>query len=205
MSGRLPVGILISGRGSNMQALAEACAQAGYPAEVALVISNKADAPGLAWAAAQGLKTAVVEHTAHPTREAFDAELTRHLEAAGVKLVCLAGFMRLLTPGFVQHWQERLINIHPSLLPAFKGLHTHEAALEAGVKIHGCTVHLVTPELDSGPIIAQAAVPVLDGDTPDSLAARVLEQEHLIYPEAVRHFAEGRLVVVDGRVRRVGA
>lgn len=187
---KLPLGILISGRGSNMQALVKAAAAEDYPARVAIVISNKADAAGLGWAAAQGIATAVIEHGDFASREAFDAAMTARLEEAGVKLVCLAGFMRLLTPGFVAHWENRLINIHPSLLPAFKGLHTHEAALKAGVKEHGCTVHLVTAELDSGPILAQARVPVLEGDTPDVLAARVLEQEHRIYPEAVKIFVK---------------
>ncbi|MBI1274727.1 phosphoribosylglycinamide formyltransferase [bacterium] len=187
---KLPIGILISGRGSNMQALVNACAADDYPARVALVISNKADAAGLVWAQAKGIATAVIAHGDFPTRETFDAAMTERLEQAGVKLVCLAGFMRLLTPGFVEHWQNRLINIHPSLLPAFKGLHTHEAALKAGVKEHGCTVHLVTAELDSGPILAQASVPVLEGDTPETLAARVLEQEHRIYPEALKTLIE---------------
>ena len=189
--------ILISGRGSNMEALL----RAGLPVEFAAVISNKAEAKGLEIARELGVATAVVNHRDHPDREAYDAALAAEIDRHEPDLVCLAGFMRELTDGFVQHYAGRMLNIHPALLPAFPGLHTHERALAAGVKLHGCTVHFVTPEVDSGPIIIQAAVPVLPGDTPDSLAARVLAQEHRIYPQAVRWFAEGRLTLLqDGAV-----
>jgi phosphoribosylglycinamide formyltransferase 1 len=195
------VAILISGRGSNMRALAEAARAADYPAEVVLVVSNRPQAAGLAWARAQGLPACVVDHAAYPTREEFEAELDGALAAAHVDLVCLAGFLRLLTPGMADKWRDRMLNIHPSLLPSFRGLHTHERALAAGVKIAGCTVHLVRPEVDTGPILAQAAVPVLETDTPESLAARVLAAEHVIYPQALAAFASG-LATVDGdRVR----
>lgn len=185
------VAVLISGRGSNMASLIAAAKDNGYPAEIALVVSNRPDAPGLANARAQGITTAVVDHTLYgKDREAFERALQDVLTAHRIDLVCLAGFMRLLTPWLVGQWQGRMLNIHPALLPAFKGLHTHERALEAGVKTHGATVHLVSPEMDSGPIIAQAEVPVLPGDTPDTLAARVLEAEHRIYPQALRQIAE---------------
>ncbi|MEN0651853.1 MULTISPECIES: phosphoribosylglycinamide formyltransferase [Hyphobacterium] len=189
---RTKLAILISGRGSNMQALIEACAQPGFPAEIALVVSNRPDAGGLDRAKAAGLPTAVVDHAGYETREAFEAVLTDLIEAAGAQLVCLAGFMRLLTADFVNHWRDRLINIHPSLLPAFPGLHTHERAIEAGVKLHGCTVHFVRAEMDNGPIIGQAAVPVLPGDTPDTLGARVLAAEHQLYPACVKLVASGK-------------
>ena len=188
---RMKLGVLISGRGSNMQSIANACADPDFPAEIALILSNRADAAGLDFAAERGIPTAVVDHKAFPDRDSFEAELTRTLEAAGVEFVCLAGFMRILNPGFVSAWHDRLINIHPSLLPAFKGLHTHERVLEAGARFTGCTVHFVRPEMDAGPIIIQAAVPVLGDDTPDTLSARVLVQEHRIYPEAVRLVASG--------------
>lgn len=194
---RLRLGVLISGRGSNLQALIDAAAAPGYPAEIALVLSNRPDAQGLARAAAAGLPTAAVDHKRFPDRAAFDAELDRTLRGHGVELVCLAGFLRLLTRGFVEAWSDRMINIHPSLLPAFKGLHTHARALAAGVRVVGCTVHYVRPEMDEGPIIVQAAVPVLAGDDEDKLAARVLEAEHRCYPLAVRWIAEGR-VRIDG-------
>jgi phosphoribosylglycinamide formyltransferase-1 len=197
---RLKVGVLISGRGSNMQALIDACAEPDFPAEIALVLSNRADAAGLQRAEAAGIATDVIDHKAFPDRPAFDAAVADRLAAAGVELVCLAGFMRLLSDEFVARWHDRLINIHPSLLPAFKGLHVHERALESGVRITGCTVHFVRAEMDAGPIIAQAAVPVLPGDDPDSLAARVLEQEHRIYPLALRLIAEGRVRVEGNRV-----
>jgi phosphoribosylglycinamide formyltransferase-1 len=187
--------VLISGRGSNMQALIEA----GVP--VSAVISNRADAPGLAIAAARGIETRVLDHRAHATREGFDAALAAEIERFAPRLVALAGFMRVLTPGFVARYRERLLNIHPSLLPAFPGLHTHERALAAGVKVHGCTVHFVTAELDHGPIVAQAAVPVRADDDAAALAARVLKQEHVIYPRAVGWFLEGRLALADGVVR----
>jgi phosphoribosylglycinamide formyltransferase-1 len=198
------IAVLISGRGSNLQALIDAAADPAYPAEIALVLSNRPDAGGLERAAAAGIATRVIEHKGFPGRPAFDAALTDVLEAASVDLVCLAGFMRLLTPGFVDHWRDRLINIHPSLLPAFKGLHTHERALEAGVRLTGCTVHFVRAEMDEGPIIVQAAVPVLPGDDADSLSARVLTAEHRCYPLAVRLIAEGK-VRVDCAVVRIDA
>jgi phosphoribosylglycinamide formyltransferase-1 len=187
--------VLISGRGSNMQALIDA----GVP--VSAVISNRADAPGLGIAEGRGIATRVVDHRRHAAREDFDAALAAEIERFAPRLVALAGFMRLLTPAFVARYRERLLNIHPSLLPAFRGLRTHERALAAGVKVHGCTVHFVTAELDHGPIVAQAAVPVRPGDDEAALAARVLRQEHVIYPRAVRWFLEGRLAVADGVVR----
>ena len=198
---KLKAGILISGRGSNMQALIEAAADPAFPAEIVSVLSNCAEAGGLARAAEAGIATRVIDHKGFADRDSFDAAVTQALEAQGVELVCLAGFMRLLSPGFVAHWHDRLINIHPSLLPAFKGLHVHERALAAGVRIAGCTVHFVRAEMDSGPIIVQAAVPVAPGDTADSLAARILVEEHRIYPLALRLIAEGRVRVEDERVR----
>lgn len=199
MSMRRKVAVLISGRGSNMQSLVRAAAAPDYPAEIVLVLSNKADAAGLDFAREAGIATAVVSHGDFPDRAAFDAAMDAEIRRHGAELICLAGFMRLLEPGIIQVWQDRMLNIHPSLLPSFKGLHTHERALEAGVKLAGCTVHFVRPEMDTGPIIAQAAVPVLPGDTPDVLAARVLEQEHLLYPMALRLVAEGRVRVEGGR------
>jgi phosphoribosylglycinamide formyltransferase-1 len=187
---RLKAGVLISGRGSNLQALLDACADPAFPAEIALVISNVAGAQGLDHAKAAGVPTLVIDHKGFPDRESFDAKMDEALRAAGVELVCLAGFMRLLSTGFVEGWRGKMINIHPSLLPAFKGLHTHAQALAAGVAEHGCTVHWVTPALDDGPAILQGKVPVLAGDTEESLAARVLEIEHRIYPEALRLIAE---------------
>ncbi|MBX9773159.1 MAG: phosphoribosylglycinamide formyltransferase [Xanthobacteraceae bacterium] len=187
------VAILISGRGSNMASLIAAAKDDGYPAQIALVLSNRPDAPGLVTAKSQGITTAVVDHTMYgKDREGFERALQDVLTAHRIELVCLAGFMRLLTPWFVGQWQGRMLNIHPALLPAFKGLHTHERALEAGVKTHGATVHFVSAEMDSGPIIAQVEVPVLPGDTADTLGARVLEAEHRIYPQALRQVAEGR-------------
>jgi len=190
--------ILISGRGSNMQALIDA------RLPVAAVISNRADAKGLEIAAARGIATAVLEHERFAGREAFDRALAQAIDAYQPRLVALAGFMRVLTPEFVRRYQSRLLNIHPSLLPAFPGLGTHERALAAGVKVHGCTVHFVTAELDNGPIVIQAALPVRSGDSAATLAARVLEQEHVIYPRAARWFLEDRLVIEDGRVRVKG-
>ena len=191
--------ILISGRGSNMEAIVAAAMPEG---RIAAVISNRPDAAGLAFAAARGIATAVVDHKAHADRSSFDAELARVIDGYQPDLVVLAGFMRMLTAGFVRHYAGRLINIHPSLLPAFPGLHTHRRALEAGVRLHGATVHFVTEALDCGPVIIQAAVPVRPDDDEDSLAARVLQQEHRIYPQAVRWFVEGRLSVdAGGRVR----
>lgn len=192
--------ILISGRGSNMEAIVQACAQQNWSARIAAVISNKATAGGLAFAASHDIATAVVDHKQFDSREAFDTELARVIDSYQPDLVVLAGFMRILTEGFVRHYDGRLLNIHPSLLPAFPGLHTHERAIEAGCKLAGATVHLVTPELDHGPIVIQAAVPVLVGDTGDTLSARVLKQEHQIYPRAVRWFVDGDLSVADGRV-----
>ncbi|HET8693109.1 MAG TPA: phosphoribosylglycinamide formyltransferase [Aquabacterium sp.] len=193
--------ILISGRGSNMEAIVQACAQEKWGARIAAIVSNKATAAGLAFAAQHGIDTAVVDHKQFDSREAFDAELARVIDGFQPDLVVLAGFMRILTEGFVRHYEGRLLNIHPSLLPAFPGLHTHERAIEAGCKLAGATVHLVTPELDHGPIVIQAAVPVLPSDTGESLSARVLRQEHLIYPRAVRWFVEDQLTVSNGRVR----
>ena len=192
--------ILISGRGSNMASLIDAVADGSLPVRVAAVLANRPAAPGLEFAAARGIPTRVVDHTQYPGRDAFDAALAEAIDAWAPDLVVLAGFMRILSDGFVAHYAGRLINIHPSLLPAFPGLHTHQRALDEGVRIHGCTVHFVTPALDHGPIVVQAAVPVLDGDDATSLAVRVLAQEHRIYPLAVRWFAEGRLRLVDGRV-----
>lgn len=187
--------ILISGRGSNMEAIVQACATENWPARVAAVVSNKATASGLQFAAQKGIATAALDHKQFDSREAFDAELMKVIDGFAPDVVVLAGFMRILTEGFVRHYEGRLINIHPSLLPAFPGLHTHERALQAGCKVAGATVHLVTPELDHGPIIAQAVVPVLPTDTPGSLAERVLAQEHQIYPRAVRWWVEGVLSV----------
>src|SRR5690606_18368473 len=193
------VGVLISGRGSNLQARIDACAAPGFPAEIVLVISNNAGAQGLERARAAGIATEIVDHRGYADRDSFDAALDGALRRAGVELVCLAGFMRLLTPGFVERWRDRVINIHPSLLPAFKGLHSHERALAAGVRLSGCTVHFVRAEMDDGPIIVQAAVPVLPGDDAARLAARVLAVEHRAYPLALRLVAEGR-VRVEGDV-----
>jgi phosphoribosylglycinamide formyltransferase-1 len=187
--------VLISGRGSNMEALLAA----GLP--VVAVIANRADAKGLAIAQARGVATRVVEHRAYPSREAFDGALAEAIDAHRPDLIVLAGFMRVLTPAFVQRFANRMINIHPSLLPSFPGLDTHRRALDAGVKLHGCTVHFVTDALDHGPIIAQAAVPVLPDDTENALAARVLAQEHRVLPAAVRWFLEGRLAIEGLRVR----
>lgn len=197
---KLKVGILISGRGSNMAALIRAAEAADYPAEIACVVSNKADAPGLAIAAAAGVSTVVVSHRDHPDREAFDRAVSAELERHGVGFVVLAGFMRIFSPWFPTRWAGRLVNIHPSLLPAFKGMHVHRQALDAGVRLSGCTAHLVTPDLDSGPIIAQAAVPVLVDDTEETLSARILRQEHRLYPLVVRWFAEGRVAVEGEKV-----
>ena len=192
--------ILISGRGSNMEAIVRACAAEGWPARVAAVISNRADAAGLGFAQANGIATAVVDHKGFASREAFDQQLAEAIDAFRPDVVALAGFMRILTPGFVQRYEGRLVNIHPSLLPAFPGLHTHRRALDAGCKASGATVHFVTADLDHGPIVAQAVVPVLADDSEETLAARVLVQEHVIYPRAVRWLVEGSLERRDGRV-----
>ena len=190
---KLRVAIVISGRGSNMVALIEAAKAVDYPATIVLVISNNPDAAGLAYARDAGIATAVVDHRPFKEdRAAFEQALDAQLSAHRIDLVCLAGFMRLLTPEFVRRWSGRMLNIHPALLPQFKGLHTHRRALEAGVREHGATVHFVVPEMDSGPIILQGSVPVRDGDTEESLARRVLEVEHRIYPQALRMVAEGR-------------
>ena len=189
--------ILISGRGSNMEAIVRAQIPG---AEVAAVIANRPDAAGLAFAVDHGIVTQVVDHKAYPSREAFDAALADAIDAHRPDLVVLAGFMRVLTDAFVTRYAGRLLNIHPSLLPSFPGLHTHRKALEAGVRVHGATVHFVTPTLDCGPVVIQAAVPVLPGDDEAALARRVLEQEHRIYPQAVRWFVDGRLTLTDGRV-----
>lgn len=192
--------ILISGRGSNMEAVVRAAQAEQWPARIAAVISNKADAKGLEFAAQHGIPTAVVSNKDYPSREAFDAALQEVIDGFSPDLVVLAGFMRILTPGFVAHYENRMLNIHPSLLPLFPGLHTHEQALASGEATHGATVHFVTAELDHGPLVDQVSVPILPGDTADVLAARVLEQEWIMYPRAIRWFVEGRLQVEDGKV-----
>jgi phosphoribosylglycinamide formyltransferase-1 len=197
---RKRVAVLISGRGSNMAALIEAAKYKDYPAEIALVLSNRADAGGLAVARAAGIATEVVDHAAFgKDRAAFDRALQAVLEQLRIDIVCLAGFMRLLTPEFVGHWPERILNIHPALLPAFKGLDTHKRALAAGAKMHGATVHFVVAEMDAGPIVAQGAVTVHSGDSEAALAERVLAVEHRIYPAALKLVAEGRVQVVNGQ------
>ena len=193
--------ILISGRGSNMRAIVESAAAENWSARVAAVIASRPDAGGLAWARERGIAVDTVDHRGHATREAFDTALARCVDRHAPDAVALAGFMRILSEGFVSRYEGRLVNIHPSLLPAFPGLHTHRQALEQGVKIHGCTAHFVTARLDHGPIIAQAAVPVLGDDTQATLATRVLAQEHRIYPRSIRWLLEGRLVVEKGVVR----
>lgn len=205
MPNRPRVGVLISGRGSNMKALIEAAARPDYPAEIALVVSNRADAGGIAIARAAGVATQVIPHKEFPDRARFDAALDQALAQAGIEIVCLAGFMRLFTAPFVERWHGRMLNIHPSLLPAFPGLKPQLQALDAGVRFSGCTVHFVTPVMDSGPIAAQAAVPVLPGDTAELLEARILAAEHRLYPMALALLAAGRLrlegerVVIDGK------
>jgi phosphoribosylglycinamide formyltransferase-1 len=194
------VGILISGRGSNMAALVEAARDPAYPAEIAVVISNRPQAPGLEIARAQGIPTLAIDHKALPSREAFDEAANAALVERRIELVCLAGFMRIQSERFVERWLGRQLNIHPSLLPAFKGLNPQQQALDAGVRISGATVHFVTPELDSGPIVAQAAVPVLDSDTAESLSARILAAEHKLYPLAVRLVASGAARLEDTRI-----
>lgn len=194
------VAILISGRGSNMSALIEAARDPGYPAEIALVLSNKADAGGLKHAQDLGIATAVVSHRDFADKRSFEEAIDQCLRDASIDLVCLAGFMRLLSPWFVDAWHDRTLNIHPSLLPSFKGLDTHARALEAGVRVHGCTVHIVRAEMDNGPIIAQAALAVAATDTPESLSARVLIAEHQLYPQALALMASGKGRVVGERV-----
>ena len=197
---RKRVAVLISGRGSNMVALIEAARDKNYPAEIVLVLSNESDAGGLSTARAAGIETQVVDHKPFgKDRAAFDAAIHAILQAHRIELVCLAGFMRLLSPGFVAQWQDRMLNIHPALLPAFKGLDTHRRALEAGARVHGATVHFVVPEMDAGPVILQGAVAIRADDTEQSLAARVLAVEHRIYPQALRLVSDGRVRVVDGK------
>jgi phosphoribosylglycinamide formyltransferase-1 len=197
---RSRVAILISGRGSNMASLIAAAQDPAFPAEIALVVSNRPDAPGLARAAEAGIRTAIVDHKAHPDRASFEAALSKVLADEQIAFICLAGFMRIFTDLFAEAWSGRMLNIHPSLLPSFKGLHPHRQALEAGCRIHGCTVHFVVPELDSGPIVAQAAVPVLPGDTEDALADRVLAEEHRLYPLGLKLVATGAARLTGGKV-----
>ena len=208
---RTRTAILISGRGSNMEVLIAAARDPHYPAEIALVLSNRPDAAGLATARDAGVAVAAIDHKIYAGREEFERSMQAMLEIHRIELICMAGFMRLVTPWFIGQWRGRMLNVHPALLPAFRGLRTHERALAEGVKIHGCTVHFVVPAMDEGPILAQAAVPVLDTDTADSLARRVLAQEHLIYPAALARVARGGLTVQGNRVydaepaRNVGA
>ena len=197
---RLRTGVLISGSGTNLQALLDACGAPGFPAEIVLVIANRADAAGLDRARRAGVASMIIPHKDYPSRESFDAKIDRALRGAEVEFVCLAGFMRLLTPGFVEQWRDRLINIHPSLLPAFKGIDAVEQALAAGVARTGCTVHFVRPEMDAGPTILQAGVPIERGDTPDGLHDRIRAAEHRCYPEALRLIAAGRVEVKDEKV-----
>jgi phosphoribosylglycinamide formyltransferase-1 len=198
---RKRIGVLISGRGSNLAALIAATQQPDYPAEIVLVVSNRPDAAGLARASEAGLVTAVVDHKAFPDRRAFEEQLDRTFVAAGVEILCLAGFMRVFTDWFVARWTGRMLNIHPSLLPAFRGTDTHRQALAAGVLIHGCTVHFVTLDLDAGPIVAQAAVRVVPGDTEETLAVRVLAEEHRLYPFALRLVCEDKVRLAHGRAQ----
>ncbi|HEX2137208.1 MAG TPA: phosphoribosylglycinamide formyltransferase [Microvirga sp.] len=197
---RRRVAVLISGRGSNMTSLIEAARAPDYPASIALVLSNRPDAAGLERARAAGIEALAIDHKGFADRESFEHALDEALTARSIEFVCLAGFMRVLTPAFVERWAGRMLNIHPSLLPLFRGTRTHERALGEGVLVHGCTVHFVVPEIDAGPIVAQAAVPVLPGDTPESLAARVLAQEHVLYPQALRMVCAGEARLKDGRV-----
>jgi phosphoribosylglycinamide formyltransferase-1 len=202
---RKRVAVLISGRGSNMASLVEAAKDKSYPAEIVLVVSNRPDAAGVAYARNAGIATTIINHTDYgKNREAFERALQAVLEGSGIEIVCLAGFMRILTPWFIARWEGRLLNIHPALLPAFKGLHTHEKAIATGAKTHGATVHFVTADMDSGPIVCQAAVPVLAGDTAETLATRVLAVEHKIYPLALKWLAEGRLKISEGTCRLEG-
>lgn len=196
---RLKVGVLVSGNGSNLQTLIDLCATPDFPAEIALVVSNKPGVMSLERAARAGIATQVIPHRDFPDRLAFDQAIDAALRAAGVEFICLAGFLRVLSQMFVELWHDRIINIHPSLLPSFKGLHTHAQALAAGVRFHGCTVHIVRPLLDDGPILVQAAVPVLADDDEQSLAARVLKAEHQAYPLALKLIAQGRVRVEGSR------
>jgi len=201
---KMRVAVLISGRGSNMEALIGACRDKKFPAEIVLVVSNRPKAKGLDVARKAGIRTEVVDHKAFDTRDAFEDTVHEILKEARIELICLAGFMRVLNPSFVNRWRDRILNIHPSLLPTFKGLHTHERALEAGVRFTGCTVHFVRPEMDDGPIVVQAAVPVTADDTPDTLADKVLKFEHIIYPEALRLVADGQARVSGNLVQIKG-
>ena len=196
---RTRTAILISGRGSNMRSLIAAAADPAFPAEIVLVISNVESAEGLAHAAAAGIASKIIPHKPFPSREAFDAAIDEALQDAEVEIVCLAGFMRILSDWFARKWEGRLLNIHPSMLPAYKGVHVHERVIAAGEKMSGCTVHFVVPELDAGPIVAQTAVPVEPGDTPDTLAARVLQAEHRLYPATLKMLAEGKVRLENGR------
>ncbi|MEG9883846.1 MAG: phosphoribosylglycinamide formyltransferase [Hyphomicrobiales bacterium] len=200
MNARKKVGVLISGRGSNLAALIEACRGDDYPAEIAIVISNRPGAEGLELASAAGIAAIIIDHKASANREIFESRIGDALVKAGVELVCCAGFMRLLTESFVASWHDRILNIHPSLLPSYRGLDPHERVLRDGGRISGCSVHFMRAEMDSGPIVAQAAVPVLSDDTPDRLAARVLKAEHMIYPLALKLVAGGRVQVLEERV-----
>lgn len=197
----MKVAVLISGRGSNLQALLDACAAEDFPAEIVAVISNKAGAQGLERARKAGVPASFIDHTLYEEREAFEKDLDARLKETGAQLIALAGFMRILTPWFVDRWKDRLVNIHPSLLPSFRGVHTHERALEQGVRIHGATVHYVRPDMDDGPIIGQAAVPVLPGDDAETLSNRVLEAEHRLYPACLKLIAEGKARVTAERVK----
>ena len=199
MTARLKTAVLISGRGSNLQALIDSCAKQDFPVEIVLVISNVAGAAGLERAKKAGIPAVTISHRGFATREDFDAAMEANLRAVGAEFVCLAGFMRLLSASFVQRWQGRIVNIHPSLLPEFKGLQVHEQVLAAGAKKSGCTVHYVIADLDAGPNILQAEVPVMKGDTVETLAARVLAEEHIIYPRALKMIAEGRVRLENGR------
>lgn len=196
---KLKLAVLISGRGSNLQALIDNCAEPGFPAEIVGVVSNRPEAMGLERARKAGIPAVAIDHTGYPDRESFDAEMTAAIEDTGADLVCMAGYLRLVTRGFVEHWRDRMINVHPSLLPAYKGLDTHKRAIEEGVRFAGCTIHYVRYDLDTGPIIIQAAVPVYPDDDADTLGDRVLEQEHRIYPLAVRWIAEGRVRIENER------
>tara|TARA_R110000824_G_scaffold155226_7_gene327854 strand:+ start:12647 stop:13264 length:618 start_codon:yes stop_codon:yes gene_type:complete len=195
----MKVGVLISGRGSNLKSLIDACAAPDFPAEIVSVISNKADAGGLQFARDAGIATCVISHRDYDSREAFDREMDKALREAGVDFVCSAGFMRILSDEFVEAWRDRQLNIHPSLLPSFKGLNVYQRAIDAGCKISGCTVHFVRAAMDEGPIVAQAAVPILEGDTAEALSARILAEEHKLYPHALRLVAEGRVTIIDER------
>jgi len=201
MSKRKHVGVLLSGRGSNMMALAAAARDADYPADIVCVVSNRPEAEGLKHAAAMGITTKVIDHQTYGSREAFEATLNQYLQSQRLDFIALAGFMRVLSPGFIESWRDRIINIHPSLLPAYRGLNTHERALADGVAEHGCTVHIVRAELDSGPIIAQTTVPVLPDDTAATLAARVLVEEHRLYPQALALLASGRIRIAGDQVK----